>query len=381
MTDPLTVTITAVPVLSYAMAYNRVAVVERIEIGSDTAVRGATVRVRIEGPAGPLADPVEVLADLGGTTVIGEVPARLDPLVLAAAAEQPGRVLVEVLADGTSLGSADVEVRVLAGRQWVAEPTLLGLELLSAFVQPHDPALQPVVDAARARLAATTGDAALQGYQVGPERVDAIAGALFDALAGFALQTVAAPQGWTGRGQLVRSPAEVLAGRQGTSLDLTLLLAAAYERAGLQPVLWITLDDAVAGYWREPQALAATATTEIASVANLVDLSLIRMVAPEFSRPFQEAVADPVQRVLGGDLDLVTGVVDVRQGRRDGIRALPVQLAGPTGTTSTIEFELPTDSVAVQEIRGIEGSPSRTGIPPRVQQWKNACSTSACATG
>ncbi len=372
MTDPISVTITAVPVLSYAMAYNQVAVVERIEIGCDRPVRGATVRVRIEGAIGPLAEPVELLADLGGTTVIGEVPARLDPAVMASAAEQPGSVLVDVFDDGAMLGSAAVEVRVLAGRQWVAEPTLLGLELLSAFVQPHDPALQPVLTSARAQLAAATGDDALQGYQVGPERVDGIAGAVYDALAGAALRTVAAPEGWTGRGQLVRSPAEVLADRQGTSLDLSLLLAATFEAAGLQPVLWITADAAVAGYWREPQALAATATTEIAAVANLVDLSLIRMVAPDFSRPFAHAVAEPVHSVLGGDLERVTGVVDVRQGRRDGIRALPVQAVGPDGTSTTLEYQLPTDSIAVQEIRGDPARAARSDAPGRVEQWKNS---------
>ena len=93
------------------------------------------------------------------------------------------------------LGSTAIQVRVLAGRQWVATPTLLGLELLSAFVQPQDPALDTVLATASSRLAASTGRADLTGPTADPDRTDAVAAAVFGALADAGVRVIAAPLG------------------------------------------------------------------------------------------------------------------------------------------------------------------------------------------
>jgi hypothetical protein len=386
-----------VAVLSLPMAVNGIDPVQRIEIVNPTRIAGARVRVEVTGPDGPLAAPVEVVADLAGTTVLTDVPVRLDPAAMTAPTEQRGRVSVSVwpaeIRDAAAdlaepLGSATADVRVLAGRGWVSTPTLLGLELLSAFVQPQDPALDRPLTAASARLAVTTGRADLDGATADPERIDAVAGALFEAVAATGVRLVAAPP--TVDDQLVRTAGEVLEGLGGTSLDLAVLYAALLERAGLAPVLWVTSDEVLAGYWREPHALAATATTEVGVAANLVDLAYLRIVRLDPGLDFAHAVADPVADLVGrlghrsdgatvADADpagRVIGVVDVRQGRRDGIRALPVRTVAADGTVALIEHR-PTELPAVRAIAPDPADPagpkpaSGPVVPARVEQWKN----------
>ena len=413
MTAPILVDLTVVPVLSFPMAVNGIVPVQRIEITSSARHAAARVRVTLTGAHGrPLALPVELIADLGGGTVLTTVPVRLDPDALAGPAEQVGRITVGVFAGpsepgpseptpsdptlsdptpsaapgadpGSSarlLASATVEVRVLAGRQWVATPTLLGLELLSAFVQPQDPALDAVLVTASNRMAGTTGRADLDGSTADPERIDALAAAVFGALADAGVELIAAPLGSTTSGQVVRTPAEVLDGRAGTSLDIALAYAAALERVGVAPVLWVTDHEVLAGYWREPHALSAAATTESDAVANLVDLSLVRIVRADPGLGFGRAVSEPVAALLNhpdreptstGGPGRIVGVVDVRQGRRDGIRALPTRVVAADGTVTVVEqamAELP----AVQAVAAdtTTGSTAHR-VPARVQQWKN----------
>ena len=55
---------------------------------------------------------------------------------------------------------------------------------------------------------------------------------------------------------------EVLDGQAGTGLDTVVTLAAACERAGLRPLLWVVEGHAFLGYWREDRSTEDAATTE-----------------------------------------------------------------------------------------------------------------------
>ena len=90
------------------------------------------------------------------------------------------------------------------------------------------------------RLLALTGNSAIDGYQSeNPERVDAIAQAVFDAMRARDIRYAEPPASWGNDGQKVRTPAEVLEGRLGTCLDTTLTMAAVLEQAGINSTIWI----------------------------------------------------------------------------------------------------------------------------------------------
>ena len=129
------------------------------------------------------------------------------------------------------------------------------------------------------RLNATTGRSAIDGYQTeNPERVDAIAQAVYDAMRARDIRYAEPPASWGLDGQKVRTPAEVLEGRLGTCLDTAVTMAAALEQAGINTTLWVLKGHVLIGYWRIDSALTTISTTEVIDVVNLVDLGQLRLV-------------------------------------------------------------------------------------------------------
>src|SRR3954471_19716667 len=122
----VSIEITSTPVLSYALAHNRVPVVSRLAITNPgSPVRGATVRLGARAAEGPIARTVELLADLdeGRTTVLTDLGLVMDPAAMLHVEEQrPGVIDVEVEADGEVLGEGSRVVQVLAAQQWLATP-------------------------------------------------------------------------------------------------------------------------------------------------------------------------------------------------------------------------------------------------------------------
>src|SRR5919107_1327466 len=182
----VSIEITSTPVLSYALAHNRVPVVSRLAITNfGGPVRAATVRLGVRDAEGPIAKPVELLADLdeGRTTVLTDLGLVMDPAAMLHVEEQrPGVIDVEVEAateDGVELlGEGSRVVQVLAAQQWLATPLPLALEMLAAHVMPNHPAITALVAEAAGTLEQKTGRGSIDGYAEGPERVDEIVAAI-----------------------------------------------------------------------------------------------------------------------------------------------------------------------------------------------------------
>src|SRR5919107_3967910 len=161
----VSIEITSTPVLSYALAHNRIPVVSRLALTSESGnVRGATVRLSVRDAEGPIAQAVELLVDLdeGRTTVLTDVGLVMDPAAMLHVEEQrPGVIEVEVEADGDLLGSTLAPVQVLAAQQWLATPLPLALEMLAAHVMPNHPAITALVADAATLLEEQTGDGSI----------------------------------------------------------------------------------------------------------------------------------------------------------------------------------------------------------------------------
>src|SRR5918998_117694 len=273
---------TSTPVLSYALAHNRVPVVSRLAFTNHGgAVHGATVRLGVRDAEGPIGSPVDLLVD------------------------------------GEDVGGTAVPVQVLAANQWLAAPVPLALEMLAAHVLPNHPSVTTLIGEAAELLEQRTGSGSVQGYQSGPERVDEIVAALTEAMHRRAIRYTEPPASWADVGQKVRTPGDVLDGRVGTCLDTVVTLAAALEQAGIRPLLWVAEGHAFLGYWREERSAESVATTDVAPLVNLVDLGLIGLVEPSLLTSRGEPGADlhrPVYEAwLSGPLDRLLGVADVHR--------------------------------------------------------------------
>ncbi|WP_040339800.1 DUF4011 domain-containing protein [Candidatus Blastococcus massiliensis] len=404
-TAAVSVEITSTPVLSYALAHNGIPVVPRLALTSDRTLRGATVRLSVRDAEGPIARPVELLADVeaGRSTVLTDVGLVMDPAAMLQVEEQrPGVIDVEVLTDDgdgagggepTVVGEASRPVQVLAANQWLASPLPLALEMLAAHVMPNHPAVTALVSEAADHLERTTGSGALVGYAATAERVDEVVAAIAATLRGRGIRYSEPPASWSDLGQQVRTPGDVLTWRVGTPLDTVVLLAAALEQAGIRPLLWLAGGDAIPGrggdavggrvgdahaflgYWREERSAESAATTDAAGLVNLVDLGLIRLVETTLLTSMGEDGADLHSPAyagwLSGELDRIVGVTDVHRARRDGIVPLPARARDEQGVLQVVEYRAAVHS-APAPIEGTTTASPRPEAPARVQQWKNA---------
>src|SRR4051794_778353 len=327
------VDVTVTPVLSYALAQHAVPVVSRVTLTSaDRTLRGATLRSSVQDAEGAIGTVVERPVDLaaGRTTVLDDVDLALDPAAMLQVEERrPGWVRVELESEGELLVQRRIPVHVLAATQWLATPLPLALDLLAAHVQPDHPAVTALPAEAAALLEEGTGSGELAGCAGDPERVDEVVEAITWAMRRREIRATESPSSWTDQGQQVRTPGEVLDGGAGTSLDTVVTLAAACERAGIRPLLWVVSgggagqEHAFFGYWRGE---GTPAGTDVAALVDLVDQGLIRLVETTLLTDRGDTRTDlhgPAYAWLSGDLSRVLGVTDVHRARQDGVLPLP----------------------------------------------------------
>ncbi|MQA35482.1 DUF4011 domain-containing protein [Modestobacter roseus] len=337
--QPVTIEAECVPVLDEALAALAVPVVTRLVLTAERELLGARVTVAVRAAGRPLADPVELRADLlpGRPTVLLDVPLLLDPAAFAALPEaSPGEVTVRVGHDDDVLAGTSAPVRVLGAGQWLAAPSPLALELLAAHVRPDDPAVAGLVGAAADHLRQRTGRpelADLDPAHLDPAELDQAAAAIVEAMRRRGIRPLPAAARWADVAQRVRTPTEVLDERAGTGLDTALTLAAAFEHAGLRPLVWITADDAgpahaFLGWWRGGPGAEHTATTDVAGLAELVADGTIGLVEPALlvagapPATFGDLHRTAAASWLTGDHHRLLGVTDVHRARADGVRPL-----------------------------------------------------------
>lgn len=427
----ITLSLSATPVLSYALAYNRINVVGRVGVDNrGPALREAVLRLEVVSAGDTVGSARDLLVDLAAErpATFTDVSLTVDPAAMLLIEEQrPAEIRASLLVDGSTVAEAATPIQLLAAQQWIAQPVELALEMLSAHVLPNHPEIPTLLGEAAELLETRTGSAAMPGYGHGPERVDQVVEAVFDAMRARGIRYATPPASWADEGQKVRTPGEVLgstqpaagvdaapetdaptaadlaagspsgplpAGGVGTCLDTVVVLAAALERAGLHPLLWVVAGHAFLGYWREEETLNAPALTDVAEVINLIDLDLIRLVETtavtdrDAGTPvsFAQAQRSPYLQWLA-DLGTVIGVVDVVQARRTHIRPLPARTVAADGTVIVTEYRPGEPAAAAPGTT--DATPARTppgattatsapaaaadlATPPRITQWKNA---------
>src|SRR3954467_7776842 len=256
--------------------------------------------------------------------------------------------------------------------------------MLAAYVMPNYPAITALVSEAADLLEQKTGSGALVGYSATPERVDEVVQAIAEAMHGRGIRYSEPPVSWSDLGQQVRSPGDVLTWRVGTPLDTVVLMAAALERAGIRPLLWLAGGaggregeaHAFLGYWREERSAESAATTDATSLVNLVDLGLIGLVETTLLTSMGESGADLHSPVytgwLTGGLDHLLGVTDVHRARKDGIFPLPARARHEDGGPPVVEYRPAQHSAQAPAEPTPPAPSSKPEAPARVQQWKNA---------
>lgn len=366
--------------INYAFQQNAIPVAKELRFQNDTTARkDLVIRVSTE-PAFAAPEELRIQSiEPNGEFRIAPLDLKLSPDYLAGLNEKvAGLLRVEVFAGDTALCSRTESVSLLAHNEWCGLVSLP--EILAAFILPNDPALMPILGRASDLLRETTGRGALNGYQDKNRKRawDQIA-AIYRAVAELGIRYINPPASFESTGQKVSFPAQIIAERFGTCLDLSLLFAACCERAGLNPLLLMHEGHAYAGCWLEartfpePAAEGADALQQVRkheteSLLTVFETTLVASEAPGVLADAERAARAHLQTEKPFRLAL-----DVRRARI--ARIVPLPIAGQRAAETT------NGPVTIDVVEGIGSRDFSEPLVPvtpgtdrpatRIDQWKS----------
>lgn len=236
------------------------------------------------------------------------------------------------------LATLERQVELLPRNQWGGLSHLP--DLVAAFVQPNEPAIDRLLKQAAEVLRQAGKNPSLDGYEGGARRAWELASALWTAVAGLGIDYALPPASFEHRGQKVRSASQLMDGRIATCLDLTLLFCSALEQAGLNPVLVFTKGHAFAGVWLRQEEFSTVVVDDVTAIRKrlrLQELVLFETTlaaarpAPSFTHATQIAAGQLAEAVQ----DRFELLVDIRRARMQRIKPLASaeshSLAAPGG--------------------------------------------------
>ncbi|MHB2018043.1 MAG: DUF3320 domain-containing protein [Candidatus Xenobia bacterium] len=370
----LEVEVTFSPTINLAMQQNSVPVVRGVAIHnrSETVATDLAVRISLQPKLLSSWEQRIELLDAGGTFHVSTVNLALPVQELTSITErEAGELHVELTQQGKRVLEQVHPIEVLAFNEWNGTTALP--EILAAFSQPNDSAIDPILRAAAGHLRERTQNGALSGYQGNdPKRVLLTAAALYSAIQDLGIEYLTVPASFEKRGQKIRTPSQIVTNRVGNCLDLSLLFAACFEQAGLHPILVLVDGHAFPGVWLCDANFPEPATDDPLRLLKRVEigeLCFLEATALTQGVPFDRA-HEMIQQHLT-DAAKFRYAVDVKAARNRRILPLSQRLGDSapsaeaprprTASQSDVEVEIPQPSVV---------PPPRQSGPARLERWK-----------
>ncbi|MCB9833163.1 MAG: DUF3320 domain-containing protein [Planctomycetes bacterium] len=319
--------------VNFAMQQNDVPVIKRLRLinRGDEAVDDIVLGLRI---AGDVSEEKRLRIDRlppGGEFLLERLDLDLDPRSLAARTEREKTRLEIQLTSGDRCRQIQAPIEILAHNEWAGAGSLP--EMIAAFIQPNHPGIDGLLAAAQRLLATRDGSGNIEGYQSGsPERALREMRAIYDALAAQEISYVGVAASFEEQGQKVRLPGAVFEHRLGNCLDLSLLLAAAFEQAGFNPLVVLVKGHAFIAAWTGELNYPEPTIDDAARLRKRIDLGDLlviesTMVTQKSGHDFERARAE-ARRHLERDEDFILAI-DIACARRLKIRPLPARLDLP----------------------------------------------------
>jgi very-short-patch-repair endonuclease len=243
--------ISAAAKVNFATAQNGVAVIKDLSIENLGPDAVESVRLHLTARPAILREKTWVIDRIaaGSSVRISDLETPLDPVMLSGLDEAEfGQLAFHLSADGLEDVTVMHPIEMLARDEWggLAEMD----NILAAYVSPNQPYVARILKEASRLLEAAGQSGAIDGYQTGDAgRVWMLAGAIWSAATGLGLSYAVPPASFERIGQKVRDPERICAEGLATCLDSTLLLAAAFEAAGLNAAVLFSQGHAWVGVW------------------------------------------------------------------------------------------------------------------------------------
>lgn len=249
--------------------------------------------------------------------------------------------LVARVAPDVCVAASDDIVELLPRNQWGGIGQLP--EMVAAFVQPNDPAVDKVLKNAAEILHRAGRSGAIDGYTKGPTRAWELTSAIWSAVVACGVDYSLPPASFEHAGQKVRGPGQVLESGLATCLDLTLLFASALEQAHLNPVVVFTKGHSLVGAWLRQEEFSTAVVDDVTALRKRVKLKELVLFETTLAtqRPavsFSQACDNANNQIAEDRQDSFELAVDVRRARMSRIK--PLAIGQPVAQPVT-ETELP----------------------------------------
>lgn len=332
------------PKVSFATQQNAIPVLRDILITNHGDAPVSALEIRVSASPEIFTEKHWVIDQIApkGAAHITDRDLPLNPALLLSLTEAVEAV-VTISAhtpDGVA-ATSDLPVRVLARHEWGGAASMP--ELLAAFVQPNDPAIDRLLRAGADFLSQAGKPASFNGYEArSRERVWELASAIWSAVRAAGIAYALPPASFETQGQKIRTPSQILDGGVATCLDTALLFAAALEQAGLNPIIVLTNGHAFTGVWLQPQEFSQLISDEAMAVRKHVALQELlvfetTLATQANAATFTAAIEAGAQQVSEAREHEFVMAFDLRRARMQGLRPLAHLADGATAPAAAAQ--------------------------------------------
>lgn len=333
----LTVSISQIPLVSFALVQNNVAIVRSVEVKNNTGTNLSGLKVRISFDPEFADTVIEHIVSLPAGEVWRKPDIRpsLNASYICNLTEKiTAKTKVEVLSrDGEVLAETRKELSVLDYCQYWGNSFMS--QYLAAFVTPRHIALDPVIRRASEILSSWTGSSSLSAYTRDvPSRPKMIIGAVYEAIAEQHITYCYPTMTLAKHGQKIRTCEELLSeerGKRGCCLDMALLFCSCLEAVGMHPLIILQDDHAFAGCWLVNEMFTDCINDDPTVITKRTAEGINEIILVETTGAnegsnisFDKAVAAANDKIK--DIEKFSFVLDVARARLAGVQPVPQRI-------------------------------------------------------
>ena len=315
--------------VNFASAQNDVAIIEGITVENPTDETLTDIRITLRAAPPVIREKTWTIDRVASGThlLVRGISTPLDIERLKGLDEaEIGELEFRMEAQGFQTIVERRRIELLARDEWGGVRDMA--QILAAFVSPNDPAVAHVLKDAARLLERAGHDGSMNGYQSGdPRRAYMLAGAIWSAVTGLALTYAEPPASFEKEGQKIRGPSRIIGEGLATCLDSTLFLAAAFEAAGLNPVVLFSQGHAWVGVWIVNKDFGHVTEPDVVAVRKAVQAHEFQPIETTLltKRPtigFDHAVDEGRRRLAENRDPEFVMAVDIARSRAARIRPL-----------------------------------------------------------
>ena len=333
----LTVSIKQIPLASFALAVNNVAIIRSITVRNNTPnnYEGLKVQVTFDPEfADSIVEHIVSLPAHESWSKPDFQPSINTSFLCNLTEKTKAKTCVRVLSkDGEVLAEVSKDLEVLDYSQYWGNSFMS--QYLATFVTPRHIALDPIIKRASELLAKWTGSSALSAYSHDvPNRPKMIIGALYEAVSEQNITYCHSTTTLAKHGQKIRTCEELLSkerGKRGCCLDMALLMCSCLEAVGMHPLLILQDDHAFVGCWLVKDMFADSVNDDPSLITKrtaegINEILLVEMTCANEGQkvPFDQAVSIANDKIKS--IEKFSFFLDVARARLAGVQPIPQRI-------------------------------------------------------